>query len=286
MRILLLILVLPFITNAQSLSPERVKRIKDATVRITIEGTNSTGTGFYINESGQIATCWHVISPAIIKDDLNKLKGLRKIVVENGNGEFFQYGIPIDFFTVPKLNENAVSYDFCLLIPYNQSPFAAKTPFLKLGNYDNVKEGDDVYTCGYPIGIKEKFISKGIVSNKHIDTSINYVNNNIKINKPRNQALLDITLNRGNSGGAVIKIGNSIEEDEVIGIADFIITPSGFLTEDFIKNIEQRSGGVQLGGIDPNAMFSVLSRILSAISIGVGGAVSINHFSASLVISK
>ena len=39
--------------NAQSLSPERVAKIKAITVRITIDSSSSTGTGFFINSDGQ-----------------------------------------------------------------------------------------------------------------------------------------------------------------------------------------------------------------------------------------
>ena len=88
------------------------------------------------------------------------------------------------------------AFDFCLL---SIKSGTRKTAFLKLGDFNNVREGDEIYTCGYPLGMTHQFISKGILSSK-------YLNNKIRIelfgkgfDMARQEALLDITLNRGNS---------------------------------------------------------------------------------------
>jgi hypothetical protein len=47
-------------SQAYSMSPERMKRIKDVTVRNSCNG-NNIGTGFIINDKFQILTCFHVI---------------------------------------------------------------------------------------------------------------------------------------------------------------------------------------------------------------------------------
>ena len=96
------------------------------------------------------------------------------------------------------------------------------------------------------------------------------------------QALLDLTMNKGNSGGAIIKLGNTIEDDEVIGIADFIINPIGSMADSLINTFNRSSGNLELSGIDPNRTFSLFTQILSSTSIGVSGCISLNHFVESL----
>ncbi|HEY8660489.1 MAG TPA: hypothetical protein VIL78_15750, partial [Hanamia sp.] len=45
--------------NSQSLSHDRIEKIKSCTVRITIQDRNSMGTGFFIDNAGSVLTCWH-----------------------------------------------------------------------------------------------------------------------------------------------------------------------------------------------------------------------------------
>ena len=270
--ILIILLVISFNSRAQSLSPERVKHIKESTVRITIEGSNSIGTGFFISPEGTLLTCWHVIEPAILRDAVsNNIIGARKMFVILSNGEKLQFDIPN---VVLKAYNNAISYDFCFLIPIKQHlPF----PYLKLGNFNNVKEGQEIYTCGYPLAIEQQFVTKGILSTKYIDTANSIKTGTATTKMPRNQALLDLTMNKGNSGGAVIAVGKNIEDDEVIGVADFIINPIGGNAQALAKILKDNSGGVFISGVDTNLLFSNIIEVLNSTSVGISGCVSINH---------
>jgi len=270
--LLILLFAISFqISKSQSLSRERVAKIKSATVRITIEGTNSVGSGFFINNQGLVATCFHVIKPAIQANGR-----FNKIFVELNTGEIIEYGIITRIATDTNWAKNAISFDYCLLAPVKPSGFRT-FPFLKLGNFDDANEGDEIYTCGYPIGIKQQFLTEGIISTKYIEDSNRVYFNNRTFFAPRDQALLDITLNRGNSGGAIIKIGTTINDDEVIGIADFIITPAGSQSEQMIDLLLSASGNIRLSGVDPNYVFAQIFSIISSLSIGVSGCISINH---------
>lgn len=263
------------IVNSQSLSPERVNKIKAATVRITIDGSNSVGSGFFVNNQGLVVTCFHVIEPALHSDGR-----LSKIFVELNTGEIIEYGLIKKIAMDTNWQKNAISFDYCLLAPLNSS--LRIFPFLKIGNFDDANEGDEIYTCGYPIGIKQQFLSMGIISTKYTEDSNKVIYNNQIIITPRNQALLDITLNRGNSGGAIVKIGNTINDDEVIGIADFIITPAGSQSEQMINLLLSASGAVKISGVDPNYVFAQIFSIISNLSIGVSGCISINHLASWL----
>lgn len=263
------------ISHSQSLTPERVAKIKEATVRISIG--NSIGTGFFINGEGAVVTCFHVIKPGIHNDGT-----LDKILVELNTGELIEYGIFNKILLDTNWTKNALSFDYCILVPIH--PNRLRTfPFLKLGNFDDVAEGDEVYTCGYPIGIKQQFVSTGIVSTKYTEDSNKVSFNNNVFTVPRTQALLDITLNKGNSGGPIMKIGNTPDNDEVIGIADFIITPAGSQSEQMVNLLLAASGGVKISGVDPNYVFAQVFSIISSLSVGVSGCISINHLVSWLV---
>ena len=74
------------IALSQSLSPERVAKIKSATVRVIVEGGISIGTGFFINDKGLIITCWHVVLPA--------LQNGKRTYIQFNNNETVEVGIP------------------------------------------------------------------------------------------------------------------------------------------------------------------------------------------------
>jgi serine protease Do len=262
---------------AQSLSSERIAKIKSCTVRITVEGTNSVGTGFFINEIGTVLTCWHVIEPAMVKDSANKLINLKNVYITLSTGEKIEVGFFPYFLS--EGYADAIGYDFCVL----NLLIKRKTPFLKVGSFENIKEGQDIYTCGFPVSIEQMFVSKGMVSTIFTDTLNSIFINGKPSRMPRNQALLDLTLNAGNSGGAIIKLGNTIEEDEVVGVADFIINPIGDNNaKDMIKLFSKGINKYNLEGTDPNKAFIYFTQVLSTMSLGVSGCISINHFLNSL----
>ena len=260
---------------SQSLSTERVDHIKKCTVKVTVEGMGS-GTGFLIDNKGTILTCWHVLQPVLIISN-NQISGYRKIIVEFNNGQKSEYVISAAI--INKAGKVLVSYDICTIKP--EVIFKTPTDFLKIGSYSNLKEGEEVITCGYPFGIPKAFITKGIVSTKLQDTSA-YVDNtsHTLIRTPVNHALMDITMNKGNSGGPVIKLGNSILTDEVIGVADFIITPVGQDITNLLGDLNKANnsgGSVQIMGIDPNQSMSKIAQVLTNISNGISGCVSIEY---------
>jgi serine protease Do len=51
-------------------------------------------------------------------------------------------------------------------------------------------------------------------------------------------AWLDLTLNKGNYGGPVIKIGRTPDENRVIGIATFILNPFAQYAEAVIRHLQ------------------------------------------------
>ena len=263
---------------SQSLSPERVSRIKSSTVRIIVEGGISIGTGFFVNDKGLIITCWHVVLPAFQNN--------KRTYIQFSNNDIVEVGVPNIYNSDTLFGRVSVGYDFCILAP--MQPIITKFSFLKLGNFGTANEGDEIYTCGYPLGFPQQFISKGIISTKYINSN-NGVNQFGKFYPlPRTEALLDITLNKGNSGGAIIKVGKTVADDEVIGIADFIINPMGNRADSIIKSLspDKTKGYVEYQTFDssgiisrnnPNELATIFGQVIGNISIGVSGCVSIAH---------
>lgn len=265
-------------TAGQSLSPDRVAKIKSSTVRVIVEGGISVGTGFFINNDGLIITCWHVVLPAF--------QNRKNTYIEFNNGDTIEVGVPTIFNTDTTFGRKSVGYDYCILTPLR--PIKTKFTFLKLGDFESAQEGDEIYTCGYPLGFPQQFISRGIISTKYSNNSNGVTQFGKFYTLPRKEALLDITLNKGNSGGAIIKIGETIEQDEVIGIANFVINPLGNKADSIINALDPKTtkGYVTFNTFDssgiistqnPNEIATIFAKALSSTSIGVSGCVSVNH---------
>lgn len=284
MRIVILLLLLLHFNKAfsQSLSPEKVKKIKSSTVQIIAD--TLSGTGFIIDSKGTVATCLHVVR--------NVLGTTKPIYVRTNNGELFQQQLP-EFTDSGYVH--LLAYDLCILKPVQ--PLLKPVTFLKLGDFKKLQEGQEVYTCGYPFSSVNQFLSKGLISTKIINTVTTSVpllgiNN---ISEIRHELLLDITSNQGNSGGALMKLNSSTAEDEVVGIIDYMITPIAGKLDSITSVISQSSwagvsfgtisdanGKVISGGYNPVTTSLLFSQWFRTITYGINGAVSVNHLSQLL----
>ncbi|MDR3680977.1 MAG: serine protease [Flavipsychrobacter sp.] len=276
---ILFILFIPFFAQGQSLSKERVQKIKECTVQVKIEDVDATGTGFFIAPDGSLLTCWHVIQPAIRFDSANRFIGMRKITIVYNNGTEEEYEV-LPFFLRNGF-EDAISNDFCALIPKKRRTKPGTC--LKIGDFDKAEEGQDIYTCGYPVGIGQQCITKGIISAKYIfPVTLNLPKE--KKTFQRSQALLDMTMSRGISGGPIVKLGATADQDEVIGIADFIVAPVGQDVENISKYAEELKKPNQgvLNDRDKDISNKYFADTFSKLPIGLSGCVSINHVLAAI----
>ncbi|MEQ8418819.1 MAG: serine protease [Arenibacter algicola] len=275
---LILIFLYSLHCSAQSLGSDRIIKLNKSVVRVLIENSPS-GTGFFITKDGWVLTCNHVMQPAFIRDSVtNQIKGLKKMYIEFQTGEKVEVGIMTKL-----LNEgyaNSYAYDYILLKPFVTPE--TQFDFLRLGKWSDVNDGDEVYSCGYPRGIKQRFISKGLLSTKWTDT-IALVNNERVLTKlARDGAWVDLTLNPGNSGGPVIKLGKTADEDRVIGIASFILNPEGNTSSELSKLYLNSVGTLPPNTINENKAFGLLFDAISKNSLGVSGAISIDYLSVIL----
>jgi S1-C subfamily serine protease len=249
--------------NAQSLGAQRVTHLKNCTVRILINGSAS-GTGFVVTQDGLILTCFHVIEPA--------LRGKFKTEVEFSNGEVVEALFP-NYLMREGLRES-LGYDCMILVP----SFAKKVQheFLNVGQFSDVEEGDQLVTVGYPLAVKQPIISVGFLSTKWHQVSP-FLTNGKADSLQRDVAWLDMTMNRGNSGGAIIRLGTNPTEDKVIGIATFILNPYGPIADQLLGAVNNSQVDISMGGISQNGVTKLLASAVANNSIGVSGCISIDH---------
>ena len=146
---------------------------------IQIATQTSTGTGFYIKEYDLVVTNEHVIS-----------KNAEVTVA----GRFFERRLARVWYTDKK-------HDLAFLQP----PAEVQIPEIRLGKYDEVKDGDVVVAIGHPFGLNYT-ATQGVISKAdRIRDGVKYIQ-------------IDAAINPGNSGGPLVN-----KQGEVIGVNSFII---------------------------------------------------------------
>lgn len=159
---------------------EIIKRVKPATV--FIETTEGAGSGMIIDASGYILTNAHVVEDvSIAKVKLSDGRILTALVV--GRDE---------------------SIDLAIL-KISGSNFSK----VELGNSDEVVQGDEVFTLGYPFGLKgDVSFKEGTISRRISDESSTYLETSAEIHP-------------GNSGGPLVN-----KYGEVIGVNTAVLGSS------------------------------------------------------------
>ncbi len=160
----------------------------ESTIRVPPQGTQKTGTGFAISPNGHIVTAFHIV------------QGASKIEVQ------FKEGKRVS----ATLLRHSRSNDVAILKIEDSTP-----SFLTLGNIKNVKQGEKVFTMGYPVagllGEQAKY-SEGTISSL---TGIGGEGSLLQITVP---------VQPGSSGGPLVN-----ENGEVVGV----ITSSAAVTTFF-----------------------------------------------------
>jgi serine protease Do len=197
---------------------------------------------------------------------------LKKIIAEFVSGEKIELEIYTSLFEAGY--RDALIYDYCFLKPSLKT--AVTFEFLKLGKFENVNEGEQVYSVGYPLGIEQQFVSTGILSTKWTDKV--KLQDNTEMN--REVSWLDLTMNKGNSGGPILKIGSI--EDEVIGIATFILNPYANTSQELSNICANLGADIAFGGISQVKVNKLFADAVANNSIGISGCVSINHINSVL----
>jgi serine protease Do len=156
---------------------EIIENFQPAIIQISANG--GTGTGFYLHTYNLIVTNEHVVGKAA------------EVTIA---GKSFPKMLASVWYTDKKQD-----------LSFLQPPPGAAFPEIALGNYEQLKDGDEVIAIGHPFGLNYT-ATQGVIS---------------KVNRIR-QGLhfiqIDAAINPGNSGGPLVN-----DSGEVIGINTFII---------------------------------------------------------------
>ena len=146
---------------------------------IQIATQTSTGTGFYLKEYDLIVTNDHVVG-----------KNAEVTIA----GKFFERRLSRVWYS-------DVKHDLAFLQP----PEEVQIPEIKLGSYEETKDGNVVVAIGHPFGLNYT-ATQGVIS------KVDRIREGLKFIQ------IDAAINPGNSGGPLVN-----KQGEVIGVNSFII---------------------------------------------------------------
>src|SRR5687768_12194210 len=146
---------------------------------IQISAPSGNGTGFYIKEHDIIVTNNHVVA------------GAPEVTIQ---GRQFSKTLSRVWYTDAK-------HDLAFIQP----PAIDKLAEIHLGNYETLKDGDEVLAIGHPYGLTYT-ATQGVIS------KVDRIRNGLKYIQ------IDAAINPGNSGGPLVN-----DKGDVIGVNSFII---------------------------------------------------------------
>jgi serine protease Do len=154
-----------------------IEQYQNAIIQIATQ--NATGTGFYVKEYDLIVTNDHVVGENA------------EVTVA---GKLFPKALSRVWYTDRKND-----------LAFLEAPKGILLPEIKLGNYEEMKDGDHVIAIGHPYGLNYS-ATQGVIS------KVDRIRDGLKFIQ------IDAAINPGNSGGPLVN-----NDGEVIGVNSFII---------------------------------------------------------------
>lgn len=199
----------------------------------------AAGSGFVVNEKGQIVTNYHVLAQAL-QSGSTALKSSATITV-NFMGQ--DKDLPVKVVGADQ------SYDLALLELQNPQDRPANAIPIPLADSDKIAVGEKAIAIGNPFTL-ESTVTEGIVSavNRRQAAEISGV--------PINFIQTDAAINPGNSGGPLLN-----SRGQVIGINDEILAPNGTFVGVGLaipsNLLQARLGQLQHGGLVKKAQIGI-----------------------------
>lgn len=187
------------------------------------------------------------------------------VVVEGSDGRHHAAALHHSC-TTQRGMQDAIVRDYALL-----SAPTLNCPHLRLGSFASIDEGDEIYLAGYPFAIDQPVIARGLLSTKWQAPA------HLFKGPSREVAWLDVTMNKGNSGGPVLRLAADEANDEVIGIASFGLNPFAAQMENVSQMAATFPGSAEIMGIPMREFFGSVGDALVSNSLGVGGCVAVDY---------
>jgi hypothetical protein len=224
-----------------------------------IEGPNGKVSGFFINETGLLATTFHCLTKTQLQDGGFSINSDELRVIHNGQRYKVQFPPDFDF-------SKADFFDLCLLQvnfpePTKTSCFDLLPPEIP------INEGMKTYFAGFPLTQSVITCHKGLIS------SIFHANNT-------QYFTIDGTVVPGNSGGPVV-----IQHQGVLYLAGIIFAESADINPDFLLQKQQiisqlQNATVLSGGVFLNRILAqAVDTMFKNMSTGIGKAIHVRHIS-------
>jgi S1-C subfamily serine protease len=255
---------------------ERYRRIKESTVKMVVDGQR-TASGFAVGED-LVVTNFHVIQKAVpAPDDQIDIGFAANIEVELQDGRRFAAkphssilekkvkDESKDVITEKKFKE--VLGKDVILLSISEKVLRP----LKVGRFTDVEEGDTIYLAGYPFGIDQVIVTRGVLSTKWKAPG------NMGQGGLRDVAWLDVSMTTGNSGGPVVVISDKPENDVVIGVANFVLSPFAENAQQLMAIASSTPGNIVMMGVDFKKFFAVVGSAIATQSHGLGGCIAIDY---------
>lgn len=191
----------------QGLPPEMrqfFKQFNNGRVPQRKETERAAGSGFVVDNKGQILTNYHVVAAALHGDSVHLSKGA-SITVKFSGGK----SLPATVVGVDQ------SYDLALLKLKKSGQLPSDARPIPLADSNNVKVGEKAIAIGNPF-LLQSTVTQGIVSavNREQAAKVSGV--------PISYIQTDAAINPGNSGGPLLN-----SQGQVIGVNDEILAPHG-----------------------------------------------------------
>ena len=277
LSIVVMLLVHPAAAQDRAAMRERYRRIKESTVKMVVDGQR-TASGFAVGED-LVVTNFHVIQKAVpAPNDQIDIGFAANIEVELQDGRRFA-AKPHSSLMEKKFKEESgkdviaekkfkeVLGKDVILLSISEKVLRP----LKVGRFADVEEGDTIYLAGYPFGIDQVIVTRGVLSTKWKAPG------NMGQGGLRDVAWLDVSMTTGNSGGPVVVISDKPENDVVIGVANFVLSPFAENAEQLITIANSTPGNVVMMGVDFKKFFAVVGSAIATQSHGVGGCIAIDY---------
>lgn len=257
---------------------EIFNQVKDATVAIVAMNNQEAqnpftilGSGFCIDPTGRIVTCRHVVEAFMEKTMVEQREGISTEEKGKALQKLPTVSIltPFAVFYATKHSKDNLhvfpcqvlaitakdDYDIAIMQIQTHATFSNGYPFLEIEEYDAIAEGDEIGTCGFPLGnyLQEQL---GTVTSSFTTGIISSI---IPSPGTRKEYLrgfqLGLTATHGNSGGPVF----SLATGKVFGVLQ--------------GGVEHTSGSLLQGLAKAEPVYPILTaKMLTEKSIKSGSA--------------